>query len=236
MTHTPCPAGHRAALMLRIGEAVLEGTGWQAVAASLAAELGPDLAIAPDGVLPAPAPQPGAIALRVEAPDVGAWTIRVPADTDAGLMASLPLGEALGLAAQITAGRAPARRDLERLLDPLPYAAVLLDARARILFANAAGEDTLSSRRRFRPAARGRPLRPTHRQASERFDTALAAILLDGAPDRRWIMAGPDGTHLAVHMRPVGPPAAAIGAVRLVVTLRAIGAALSGEAPAPLGS
>lgn len=230
MTHTPCPAGHRAALMLRLGEAVLEGTGWQAVARGLAAELGPDVGIAPAGDRLPPSSRADTVTMSVEVPDVGTWTIRVPADADPGRLATLPLGEALGLATRIAEGHLPPRSDLERLFDPLPYAALLLDARGRILFANAAGEDILSSRRLFRPAASGRQLSPTERRAGERFDAALAAILLDGAPETRWIMAGPEGTHLAVHMRPAGPHAAPAGAVRAVVTLRAIGAAPPGEA------
>ncbi|WP_416357518.1 hypothetical protein ACLNGM_05445 [Aureimonas phyllosphaerae] len=232
MTHTPCPAGHRAALLLRLGEAVLEGTGWQAVAKGLAAELGPDTGIAPAGERLPPASRGDTVAFVVEVPDLGTWTIRVPAGADTGLLATLPLGEALGLATRIAGGRTPSRPDLEHLLDPLPYAALLLDARGRILFANPAGDDILSSRRLFRPAAFGQPLRPADRRTGERFDAALALVLLDGAPETRWIMAGPEGTHLAVHMRPAGPPIAPIWAVRAVVTLRAIGAAASAEASA----
>jgi PAS domain-containing protein len=227
MTHTPCPAGHQASLALRLSEAALESSGWHAVAEALQAEAGPGFALRfqAEGTTGGASPtgSTGRAVLRVTG--LGTWIVDLPDGPGGALALAVPLRESLALALRLREGLPPSRAELEAVLDPLPYAAVLLDDEGRLLFANAAGEDVLASRRLIRPARRGARLRPTRRKADEALDEALTRILDESDPGARWVVRGPDGLHLVIHARPVGPAAAERGAARVLITLRAIGAA-----------
>ncbi len=226
MTHTPCPAGHQAALALRLSEAALEGTGWHAVARALEAEVGPGTSLErKDGALPG-APGEASDRTLLRAPDLGTWEMGLPPGSRAELAHCVPVREALALATRLAAGHALVLEDLEAVLDPLPYAAILLDGETRLLFANTAGEDILTSRRLFRPTRPGVRLRPALDETHKALEAAVTHLLRDGG-ERRGVIRAPDGGHLAMHLRALGPERLAPGAARFVMTGRSIAAAPS---------
>ncbi|RIX99179.1 hypothetical protein D3218_15525 [Aureimonas flava] len=175
------------------------------------------------GSLPAPDHRATRIVLSV--PDLGTWTMDLPAGSGGALALAVPLREALALAMRLREGLPLSLAELEAVLDPLPYATMLLDGEAGLLFANAAGEDLLASRRLFLPSRPGAPLRPVQGQTDEALDAAVADILHRRDTGARWVARGPDGAHLVIHLQPVGPAHAERGAARILMTLRSIGAA-----------
>ncbi|WP_279479106.1 hypothetical protein [Aureimonas sp. SK2] len=225
MFRTPHPAGPRAALALRLAEAALAPGGWTAVAGTLEAEFGLALRFEPEAA-DGRSGRPGDACCRLPVPGLGAWSVDPPAPGSAADPFALPLAEILGFATRLAEGLPLEAAEGQAALDPLPYATILLDGEARLLFANAAGEDLLRSRRLFLPTRPGTRLRAADRGADERLEEAIAGILEGDGAGSHWPMRRPDaGSHLAIRLRPIGPVRARPGAARLLLTLRAIGAA-----------
>ncbi len=230
MPQPPSAAGPQTALAPALGEAALASGGWQSVASVLeAATPGLSLRFCPRDQAHAPA-QSGTH--RLTAFGLGTWTLSLPGG-DAAPLLSLPLLETMGFALRLADGRPLDRAETEAVLDPLPYAAILLDGACGLLLANAAGEDYLHSRRLFRPTFGGARLHLA-RSADERTFEEAAARILDGiARQTDWTLRGPaPDTRLALSLRAVGPARPTPGAARLLLTLRAIAVAPPRNAPA----
>lgn len=203
----------------------MEASGWRTVAGALAAQAGAGFAVRfqPHGAGVGDRTGDARAGIVLSVSDLGTWTVSPNGASGEAPALSVPLRESLALAERLEKGLALSPAELEAVLDPLPYAALLLDGDARLLFANAAGEDLLASRSLFRPARRGAHLVPARGWIDEAMETAVARVLEKDHPGARWVARGPGATHLVIRVRPVGPARPDRGGARILVTLRAIG-------------